>query len=243
MKKSVNIYHRLLFIFALGNFLFLSTLYFIYTFIGSINLKMTLILVILLAYLFFLIWFKPRHYFHLMKYKFDRLRTGSEKPIVISSDPQSNLWLSSLINKGFVAFQQFDGLTLFHRYTTDSKGILLKQPTLDIVVVITNNNITYRDYTITKFINKIEEYYFKQKKRILNYHIIEIMSTSNNHQFDKDTIDEVTFEKNNQHNVTVINCHYNKNSRQLYFLHNKSYSPSKYYTYAVSLIEYIFDLK
>jgi hypothetical protein len=171
-----------------------------------------------------------------MQLKFDRLRKFSEQPRISHFDPFSLEWLNHLKQENFKVFMDQSDYFVLHRLRKIQQDTILKQPMLEIIILIRNTHIPFNHPEITKAVNLLEDDYRKRKIHITNYSIFPIKF---GHHFDKelmDKIDEVTFEKNGNHHVTVLNCYYLAHKNMIYFLHSKKYTPSLYYKYAADLI-------
>lgn len=243
MTENQKIYRKLIIIFIFSTFLFSISIFFIYQLEMNRNTRMTLLLVLLIGFLVFLIWFKPRHFYHNMQLKFDRLRQEAEQPRMSKFDPFSNEWTTKLKSENFHAFMDQEDFVLFHRLRKEPQDQVLRQPMLEIIIIIRNKKIPFNHSVITNAVNQLEKDYRIKKKHVMNYTILPIKYGD---QFDsnlKDQIDEVTFEKNGNHHITVINSYYLSHKQMIYFLYNKHYTPSLYYKHAADTLYHLLKNK
>lgn len=201
----------------------------------STDIKLSIVLVLTIIFIGVFLWFKPRIVYYATVYQWFRLKEGQEPTKRIDLDISTTL-IQTLEEKSFKTIKNTDTLSLSYRYLK-SHQLETKRGSLEAVVYIKDEKITFNDQQIHRIINQIEETLKTEKKRFLNYVIIQFKAVK---EITPDLINEanqVAFDKHSAVRVSIINALYQKDTQEIYYLHNKTYSPNFHYTYAISLLE------
>ncbi len=204
----------------------------------DVEIKLSLVLVLIIVFVFVLFWFKPRIVYYATVYQWLRLKEGSEPIKQINVDLTTSL-VKSLEEKTFKLFKNTDSFSLFYRYLKDYKKITTKRGSLEIFVII-KDDLPLNHSSIHNTVNMIEETLKKDKKRFLNYVVIQVKLVSSITKELIDEADQVAFDKHGAVRVSIINVLYEQNNKNIYYLHNKSYVPNFHYEYALKLLESFF---
>jgi hypothetical protein len=227
--------YLLLFLLYLFVFIFIAVIIFLLNI--SIDKKLSLFLLFLIVMLVIIFWFKPRLFFYSQQTSFFRLKLNQEPPIdIVFSEISQNL-LDHLKSKFYKIHVNENDLLILHRYTKDSTEFVVKNPMLEILVFIKNNDIPFNSKKITRSINDLEDYYLKNKINFRNYTILEFKYASSINSNQLKEIDDVTFDKQGSRHITVINTLVNRKSKKAYFLESQLSNPTIYYSYGVKLIK------
>ncbi|MBU1141084.1 MAG: hypothetical protein KKG64_01030 [Firmicutes bacterium] len=230
--------HRILFIsFILTIVFFVACAVIILSTQWTTNVKMSIFLILLILLLTATIWFRPRLYFHAMQMSYAKLKDAPHLPIQSKYDLSSKTWLSYLTKKSFKVFQENETHILLHRYTRDSKNYVTKNPMLEIIILIRDEKMDFDHQIITKTINTLEDDYRIKKIRFTNYSLIQVKYGEVMSDEMREKVNQVVFDRQNGHHITVVNGFYETNLKTVYFLHNKKFVPSLYYKYVVDLFK------
>jgi hypothetical protein len=198
---------------------------------------MSLALVLLIVMLVVVFWFRPRLFYYQQLYAFLKLKEHSKPAIYTEFDLSKSTWVDRLIKDSFKVFAETDDFILTHRFTQDATNFITKHPMLEIVVIVKKEEVMYTDPSITKYVNLLEADYQKKKILFRNYSIFVVKHGLILSDEMKNEADQIVFDKQGGHHVTVINAFYEIKNKSLYFLYSDLFAPTAYYQYAVDLLK------
>jgi len=221
----------------------LTWIIFILAFIGlfltslSFDQKLGILVVIVIVQLGMLLWISPRIFYYNQMYGFLKLKQDAALPLRVKLDLTGESFHKRLDQQSFKAFRDYGTHVLFYRTTKDKSAFATRRTMLEIVTIITDDDIDYDDSKLVSAVNDVEDMAMKEKIRYKNHSIIQIKSGNHKDKKRVEKADQVVFETHKGHRISMINVIYDKAHDQAYFLHGKTYAPNVYYAYVVALIK------
>ena len=201
----------------------------------QISIAMVLIVILMIG----VMKFKPRIMYYLENLLFHRLKSQQGPEIKSNISPESNAFYGKLMNDNFETYYKSNDFTLHYKYVKDKKNWILKRPMLIVFVILHQPYIDFQDKQVVNEINNLENKLYKMKKRIVNYSIFILKSSSKLTNKDKESCDYVSFTKVGKRSIVNINAIYNITKKSYYFLYSDTYTPNTYYNYAVDFLKSI----
>lgn len=201
-----------------------------------ITTKLMVILIILLALLFYIWPIRPKMFYHHQMIAYLKMKNTQIDERKTNIHLISESFIRSLEKHQFKITQDYGEFILYYRLTKDKNEFKYNRGTLEIAIIIKNEQTKFNDQMIEKAINNLEDFLKKNKNRYKDYIILQFRK---NDQLTDELIheaDQVVFDKQQKRFITRINVIEHKESK-LYYLASKNYHPSMHYQYAVDLIK------
>jgi hypothetical protein len=144
-------------------------------------------------------------------------------------------WRQQLLNEHhYTSFISHEEYSILYKLTSNLANN--KDQTLMIVVVITDDKVRFEDLQLAKDLGRLE-HKIPKKQKYKNRIIMQFKAGNVNDDQLVASANKVFFFLQARMNFVLINCIFQKDNRQLYFLHSKDYTPTAYYQYGVNEIK------
>jgi|GEM_PF-649618 len=153
---------------------------------------------------------------------------------------------SVLKEQGYTRYAVDQSHTLFYRVTKDTIKRMLTKYMLEVVVLIEGHIDEFYLSAVDEEINRIQETYLKERKRMERILITQIKPIHDLSVETKDKIKEIFFLKTREVSlflrarstvISTINVGLHKPSNTALMLYSDTYSPSLYYTHHIEQIK------
>ncbi len=203
----------------------------------SVDLKMTLFLVLMIVLMLVTFWFRPRIYYYNKLVGFYKLKQHAAKPVPTKHELLSERWANHLSKKGFRFSRDYGTFILMHRLIKDERIYTARQVMLEIVVFMKNPDLSFQSPDIVQAVNDLEHEYRQNKTSFRHYSIIQVKAGETFDENIQAEVDQVTFDNHGRQHIHVLNAYYIKSTGEVYFLHSDIYYPTAYYQYIVNLFK------
>ncbi|MFA5560388.1 MAG: hypothetical protein WC964_01280 [Acholeplasmataceae bacterium] len=201
------------------------------------DMKLSIILGLSVVFVGVALWFRPRIVYYATVYQWIRLKEGKELVKKTDYNLASAAFVQRIIEQKFKPYKDNQDFLIAYRHIRDPKELALKRGSLEVIVLLKDDNATFENPFVSNAINQIEESLRTDRKRFSSYVVLQIKLVDEITGELIEKADQVVFDKHSFVRVSVINVLYANKTKSLYYLHNKEYYPSFHYQYALSLLE------
>ncbi len=201
------------------------------------NITLSIVLILLIAMIGGVFFFRPRIMFHTESIQYYRLKERQGPPLKLKKSPATKDFYDTLRQYNFEPGFSSNEFTIFKWYAKDSKQPVIKRPMLVIYVMIHESSMSFQSPKIIKEINRLENALYKEKKKITNYTVFVVKSGLTLTTDIRNACDYVTFSKVRSRSIININAFYEIQTKSLYFLYSDTFTPNLYYQYGVDLLK------
>lgn len=205
-----------------------------FIFFPDLELQLLVSTIILITSFLFISNFKGKFDIAKTLVNYKKLDSNREEPIKLNKKILTENWISNVKNTGYKLYKNYADFSIFYKfeYVTNKS----KRNKTMIVIVTIKGATKFDANSISESINEIGEEFYKKER--FNNHIVlqfkNVKEYTNENVFEAD---QVLFKKQyNKNYIVIINILQNVNDSSAYYLHNKDYSPNRFYSYGIEEI-------
>jgi|GEM_PF-5000179 len=168
-----------------------------------------------------------------MERKYEILQAQKASPISVNQGLISDNWINNTkINYDYVSYKRHEDYQLLYRFERESER--QRPKTILILVIIFNQKINFDNLDLARDISALENSVYKKNK--YRHRLIMQFKEGLAEGAELNQADKVFYLTQSRVHFVLINCLFDRKSKQLYFLHSNEFSPNQYYKRAVDEI-------